>query len=342
MVDSATARFGARKQSLGSNVNTWGDTKLNDVLDLFDRGAKGYQAIPMTGGTTLTWTTYATANQGQVQTVKLTGTLSAEANLIIPSKEWAFTVINAAGHTVTVKTSAGTGVAIPTGYQAALYCDGVDVANAAGSVIGGALRVLGAVRVDGRISNVEAAAVGTDAVNKSQMDVAIALASTSTTPGTARVSSTDTTAKFLDTALAVSGALSKTLNNPGENETLTLSVSAATTGSDGAMTAAHVKALAALGGTAITVSSGTTSGVAFQRYRMTGSATLTLPTFAADEFIVVEFAATNGTLQTIARNSQTIDGVADNDVSARYGDVVLYRCATPGAVTTQHISLLPN
>ncbi|MDX2143023.1 MAG: hypothetical protein SFV19_06690 [Rhodospirillaceae bacterium] len=214
MVDTATARFGARKQSLGSNVNTWGDTKLNDVLDLFDRGAKGYQSIAMTGDATLSWTNYAAANQGQVQTVKLTGSLAAAASLIVPSREWAFTVINAAGHTVTVRTSAGVGVAIPTGHQAALYCDGNDVANAAPTVLGGSLRA------GGRIANVTAASEGSDAVNKAQMDAAIGLATTSSSPGTLRVTAVDTTAKFLNTALTVSGSLTKTVNNPGANETL--------------------------------------------------------------------------------------------------------------------------
>jgi hypothetical protein len=224
MVDTPTARFGARKQSLGSNVNTWGDTKLNEVLDLLDRGTKGYQAVAMTGDTTLAWTNYAAANPGQVQTIKLTGALSAAASLVVPSREWAFTVVNAAGHTVTVKTSAGAGVAIPAGYQAALYCDGIDVRNAAPTVLGGAVQIAGALQVNGRIGNVTSAAADTDAVTKAQMDAAIAAATTSSSPGTVRVTSTDTAAKFLNAAISVSGALTKTLTNPGANEGLELGV----------------------------------------------------------------------------------------------------------------------
>jgi hypothetical protein len=216
MVDTATARFGARKQSIGSNVNTWGDTKLNEVIDLIDRGAKGYQAVAMTGDVTLNWTSYQSTNQGQVQTLKLTGALSGAANLIVPSREWNFTVINATGQTVTVKTSAGVGVSIPTGYQAALYCDGTDVANAAPTVLGGS------VRVSGRLGNLTAAAEGTDAVNKAQMDASIALATTSTSPGTLRVTASDTTAKFLDGAISVSGALTKSVLGPGGNEALNI------------------------------------------------------------------------------------------------------------------------
>jgi len=224
MVDTATARFGARKQSLGSNVNTWGDTKLNEVLDLFDRGSKGYQAIALTGDATLAWTNYAAANQGQVQTLKLTGALSSPATVIIPSREWSCTVINAAGNTVTVRTSAGSGVAIPAGYQAQLYCDGAGVANAAPTLVGGAAQISGALSVNGKVSGVNAAVEGTDAVNKTQMDAAIGAVTTSSTPGTLRVSATDTTAKFLGAALNVSGSLTKTVQNPGANEAVELSV----------------------------------------------------------------------------------------------------------------------
>ena len=65
MTDSATSRYKARQQSQGSNTNTWGDDKLNEVLRLLDRGSKGYQALAMTGDTTLTWTNYVATNVGE-------------------------------------------------------------------------------------------------------------------------------------------------------------------------------------------------------------------------------------------------------------------------------------
>src|SRR5688500_2712051 len=108
MTDSATARYGARQQSQGSNTNTWGDDKLNEVLRLFDRGSKGYQALAMTGSTTLTWTNYGATNDGQCAILKLTGSLSSGVNLVVPSVEWVWDLVwNATGQTVTIKTSAG-------------------------------------------------------------------------------------------------------------------------------------------------------------------------------------------------------------------------------------------
>lgn len=210
MTDSATSRYGARKQSLGSNVNTWGDTKLNDVIDLIDRGSKGYQSVTMTGDTTLTWTNYATTNQGQVQTLKLAGSLSSAASLTIPSREWAFTVINSTGATVTVKTAAGSGVDIPTGYQASLYCDGTDVSNASPT--------LGPTFTPGT-SNAY--------TNKNYVDTAIATAGLPATAGTILNSGSDTTAGYLAQKVTVqaSGALTLqvTTINGGANEQLQFS-----------------------------------------------------------------------------------------------------------------------
>src|SRR5688572_5025973 len=93
MTDTATSRFGARQQSQGSNTNTWGDDKLNEVLRLFDRGSKGIQSLAMTGDTTLSWTSYVATNDGQCAILILTGSLSTAANLIVPSVEWHWDLI---------------------------------------------------------------------------------------------------------------------------------------------------------------------------------------------------------------------------------------------------------
>ena len=83
MTDTATARYGARQQSQGSNTNTWGDDKLNEVLRLFDRGSKGYQSLVLSGDTTLTWSNYVATNTGQCAVLVLTGSLSAAASLTV-------------------------------------------------------------------------------------------------------------------------------------------------------------------------------------------------------------------------------------------------------------------
>jgi hypothetical protein len=227
MTDSATARYGARQQSQGSNTNTWGDDKLNEALRLFDRGSKGYQSLVMTGDTTLNWTNYVATNTGQCAVLKLTGSLSVAASLTVPSVEWTWDLIaNTTGQTITLKTVAGTGVEIPTGRGLPIYCDGVDCHNRMGSnipsaaSIAGGLSVAGAVTVAGKVSGVAAGIAGTDAVNKTQMEAAIATAAIPATNGTMFNSSGDTLAGYnvQKNAMASDSLLTYTTQNPLANE----------------------------------------------------------------------------------------------------------------------------
>lgn len=216
MTDSATSRYKARKQSQGSNNNTWGDDKLNDNLDLFDHGSKGVDSQAMTGDTTLSWANYddsAEVNTGQCAVLLLTGSLTAVANLVVPSVEWSWDLIkNSTGQTVTVKTSGGTGVAIPNGRQVPVYCDGSDCYF-------GSPNYLGTDISEGN---------NRDLADKAYVDGAISTASLPATAGTSLVSGSDTTAGYLGQKLnlAVSGAISGawSVENPAADENALLSL----------------------------------------------------------------------------------------------------------------------
>lgn len=339
MSDTYTTRGGAIKPLPGGSLNTWG-TKLNSYnFDLTDKGLYGLQDIAVTTDFALTRTNGDSTSTQINRGIRLTGTPAAAFTVTYLSYEHVLLVRNDTNQSATVKISAGTGVTLLAGQTAFLgYNAGLgDVTNVTPSVIAGALQVAG------RISGVTAASAGTDAVNLTQMSAAIALATTSTSPGTFRITSVDTTAKFADTALTVTGALTKTITNVGANEGLEFGLSAASTTQAGSMSANQVKALDAISGKRLTdVSSGTTVATAFNRYRFTAAATITLPTFAANEFIIVEYGATAPALQTVGRNSQTIDGSSTDDTSQRYGDIILYFCNSAGVVVTKHIALLPS
>lgn len=311
MADTATTRYKARKQSLGSNTNTWGDTKLNDNLDIFDRGSKGYSAVALTGDVTWSWTNYSTSNAGQVAVVKFTGSLSSAAVVTVPATEWVWLVWNAAGNDVTMKTSGGTGVTIPNGHRALVYNDGSDCVN-----IGATLFPTQDLRVNGKISNLTAGTANTDAVNKVQLDNAIAAATTSTTAGTARVTSSDTTAKFINSLLEAGQGISQDVQNSGANETLRLS------------TPTHN------GVVSQTITGGTVAMTAGGLVRITAG-TGTLPTLTSGQFLKVQMKPAAGTTVTIGRNSQTIDGVAEDDNYTGDGGLgleVIYSYVSAGAV----------
>ncbi len=129
MADTPTNRYGARQQSLGSNTNTWGETKLNEVIQLFDRGSKGFQALTVTGDATVNWTNYIATNDGQVATLKLVGSPGSAFTLTFPSKEWEFAVWNNTAYGATIKCSGGTGVSVPAGRKVRLFCDASDIGD---------------------------------------------------------------------------------------------------------------------------------------------------------------------------------------------------------------------
>ena len=129
MASTATTRGRLEKQGSGENENTWGD-KTNTNLDLIDEWIGGYLSKSVAGASdvTLTNTDYV-SNEARQRLITLTGVLTGNINVIVPTAEgyWTFYNNTSGSFTLTVKTSAGTGIAIPQGYYADLYCDGTNV-----------------------------------------------------------------------------------------------------------------------------------------------------------------------------------------------------------------------
>src|SRR3990167_8292335 len=72
------------------------------------------------------------AIQARADEVKATGTLTGHRDVIVPTVAgwWIVDNATAGAFTLTAKTAAGAGVAVPQGYRALLYCDGTDVKEA--------------------------------------------------------------------------------------------------------------------------------------------------------------------------------------------------------------------
>ncbi len=67
--------------------------------------------------------------------LNLIGTNSGPQNLIAPAVEKTYIVVNDTGAAVTIKTSAGTGVAVADGTTRIVWCDGTDFFTAAASTV---------------------------------------------------------------------------------------------------------------------------------------------------------------------------------------------------------------
>ena len=300
MTDSATSRYLARKQSLGSNTNTWGDAKLNDDLDLFDRGSKGYQSSAITADTTLTWTNYSTSNTGQVANWKITGSLTSTTTITVPSVEWVWDMVwNTTGASITMKCSGGTGVTIPTGRKAKVFSDGTDCYFSVPNYLGDDI----------------SEANSRDIADKAYVDTAVATATIPATTGTVLVSGSDTTASYLYAAFTTS-----------PSSPLTLSIANA---------AANEQVLIAIGSLALTDGGTKTSGftaVVNSKYNcaFTANGTITLPS-SATAGDIIEFGLGGPYVYTLNPNGLKINSSTANlPVVGNQSFHIKYTSATDG------------
>lgn len=213
MADSPTTRLLMRKQSLGSNTNTWGDTKLNTNLDLLDRAIAGWQSYTVTGDATLSWSNYSATNDWAVYAVELTGSPAAACTITVNSTQMRFAIKNSCGVTVTVKTSAGTGVAVPDDAIVILVCNATNVE-------------LWSPQYGGKASPTNSL----DIPSWGAVQTAIANASLPATAGTVLISGSDTSAGYLSQKFTVNYSTPTTtqlagltdiqlgIQNPGASE----------------------------------------------------------------------------------------------------------------------------
>lgn len=310
MTDSPSPVLQLRIQSVGSNVNLWGGY-INTDLNMIEQAAKGYQSLAVTGDATISWTNYTTGNTGAAARLKLTGSPSAAATLTFPAYHNFISVENTTAQTVTIKCSGGTGVAIAASSKVLIYCDGVDYYNAGPNVLGA-----GNVTVSGKISGVTAGTAATDAVNKTQMETAIATAGLPATAGTVLVSGTDTTAGYLGQKIVGSGAATVTTINSGADEDVQISVGALGLSDGGTI-------------------SGAGAVVVNTKYLCdftTTSYTITLPAApTAGDVILLTKYGTNA--MTLGLNSLKFNGSTSNPVSSLEGQTLLrYTGASRGWV----------
>ena len=97
------------------------------AFDQFDAAVAGRLSKSVAGGSDVTLTVVEARNA----ILEFTGTITANINVIVPTKTRRYFVYNATSgsFTLTVKTSGGTGVAITQSTRAIVYCDGTNVVS---------------------------------------------------------------------------------------------------------------------------------------------------------------------------------------------------------------------
>ncbi|WP_395406351.1 hypothetical protein ACHMW6_06700 [Pseudoduganella sp. UC29_106] len=124
----------------------------NEAFDVFD-AAFSEIAITMSDAN-YTLSSATTPKEWQYGTIKLSGALSADRNVIVPNNKKTYQVVNgtSGGHSIIFKTSAGTGITVTNGATAIVRCDGTNVVAITGGSGAGTVTSVGVTSTDLSVS----------------------------------------------------------------------------------------------------------------------------------------------------------------------------------------------
>jgi len=122
-------------QATGENSGNWGNLTNTDFTSLIELAVAGYESISMVDADrTLTNGDGSTANEARYAFINMASSvaLTVARNVIVPtaSKLYFFKNATTGGFAVTLKTSAGIGISVPSGKSMVLMCDGTNVIDA--------------------------------------------------------------------------------------------------------------------------------------------------------------------------------------------------------------------
>lgn len=118
---------------LDIGASNWGNLTNNNFKWAIEESITGYATVTFPSDANYNWAAgYVNSNSSQAQrnlVLNVVGTLSQTRELIVPTIEKQYIVQNntTGSQSITVKTSAGTGVTIPAGMKMHVYVDGTNV-----------------------------------------------------------------------------------------------------------------------------------------------------------------------------------------------------------------------
>jgi len=127
---STYSNLGIELMATGEKSGTWGAITNTNLGTLVDQAIAGFTTQAVTdGAATVLTIPDGSSSAGRNAVIELTGALTAARTVEVPTKEklWVFYNNTSGGFAVTVKVSGQTGVSIPNGARAIVYCDGTDV-----------------------------------------------------------------------------------------------------------------------------------------------------------------------------------------------------------------------
>ena len=139
MPSSYTTSLRLTLPATGELSGQWGNTVNTGITELLDAAVAGTATISTWGGAGVAYTlsnNSGTADEARKMFIVATGTPGEAKNVICPavSKFYVFRNDTTGGYALTLKTSGGTGIAVPAGQYKFLYCDGTNVVETFNSV----------------------------------------------------------------------------------------------------------------------------------------------------------------------------------------------------------------
>lgn len=115
----------------GDQSGTWGDTTNTNLGTLLEQSITGYLSKAMADANQTLTSLDGASDEARNAVVEATGALTAGRNIVVPTAEKLYLIKNSTtgGFAVTVKTTAGTGVAVPMNGSRWVYCDGTNVVD---------------------------------------------------------------------------------------------------------------------------------------------------------------------------------------------------------------------
>jgi hypothetical protein len=119
----------------GEQDGTWGETTNSNLGTIIESAITNVVDITFANAQYTLTAFNGLPDEARNAVLNLIGTNSTAQNLIAPAVEKTYIVKNTTGATVTIKTSAGTGVAIATGTTRIVWCDGTTFYTAASQTV---------------------------------------------------------------------------------------------------------------------------------------------------------------------------------------------------------------
>ena len=151
----------------GDQSGIWGQTTNTNLGTLIEQAIAGVVSITMIDANYTMTNFNGVSDEARNQVIVLSGTNTAQRNLIAPLVEKTYTIRNSTtgGFAVQIIGSSGTGVVIPNGITTTVYCDGTNFFTALSGTVGnftvnGNLGVTGTTALTGALTGTTAAFSG--------------------------------------------------------------------------------------------------------------------------------------------------------------------------------------